>query len=165
MNNELVAHGISNIVSGLFGGLQNYLCYSNSLLYYKCNGQGKISGVILTILEGISFYYGPSMVFYVPRCMAGCVLCQVGIDLTKEGVWDSRSGLDTYEYISALLITIVMTFYGLTAGLVLGVILAAITFTIQISQHVPPIRNAMRATTLRSSKWRSNYSNDILNKY
>ena len=165
MNKELVAHGISNIVSGLCGGLQNYLCYCNSLLYYKCNGQGTMSGIMLTILEGVCFYYGPTMVYYVPRCMAGCLLCHVGIDLTKEGVWDSRKGLDTYEYISALLIAIVMTFYGLTAGLVLGVILAAITFTIQIGQHVPPIRNAMRGTTLRSSKWRSKESNDILNKY
>ena len=30
MNKELKAHGISNILSGIGGGLQNYLCYSNS---------------------------------------------------------------------------------------------------------------------------------------
>lgn len=30
MNKELRAHGISNVVVGMFGGLQNYLCYSNS---------------------------------------------------------------------------------------------------------------------------------------
>jgi SulP family sulfate permease len=29
MNKELKAHGISNIVSGFTGGVQNYLCYSS----------------------------------------------------------------------------------------------------------------------------------------
>ena len=30
MNKELIAHGYANVISGLFGGLQNYLCYCNS---------------------------------------------------------------------------------------------------------------------------------------
>jgi sulfate permease, SulP family len=30
MNRELRAHGVSNIIVGALGGLQNYLCYSNS---------------------------------------------------------------------------------------------------------------------------------------
>ena len=30
MNTELLAHGISNVLAGCLGGLQNYLCYSNS---------------------------------------------------------------------------------------------------------------------------------------
>ena len=30
MNTELKAHGISNVVAGMLGGCQNYVCYSNS---------------------------------------------------------------------------------------------------------------------------------------
>ena len=30
INNELVTHGYSNFIAGIFGGLQNYLCYCNS---------------------------------------------------------------------------------------------------------------------------------------
>jgi len=30
MNTELLAHGVSNMFAGIFGGLQNYLCYCNS---------------------------------------------------------------------------------------------------------------------------------------
>jgi hypothetical protein len=73
--------------------------------------------------------------------MAGCLLIHVGVrlththhdglvyvdpiltlqvDLTKEGLIDSRGGLDSLEYASVIVIALVMTFYGLTAGLVLG---------------------------------------------
>ena len=32
---ELIAHGISNIASGMLGSVPNYLCYVNSVLFYK----------------------------------------------------------------------------------------------------------------------------------
>lgn len=37
-NDELVTHGISNLLSALTGGLQNYLCYANSALFFQCGG-------------------------------------------------------------------------------------------------------------------------------
>ena len=55
------------IYTGMFGGLQNYLCYSNSLLYYKCQGRGKVSGYFLAALTVVFFYYGPTIVYYIPR--------------------------------------------------------------------------------------------------
>jgi len=33
-----MAHGWANLISGAVGGVQNYLCYSNSALFYKCGG-------------------------------------------------------------------------------------------------------------------------------
>lgn len=59
--------------------------------------------------------------------MAGTLLMHVGIDLTKEAIWDTRNGLDTFEYISVIIITLVMTVFGMTAGLATG-----ITFSQQI---------------------------------
>lgn len=165
MNNELKAHGWSNLVSGFCGGLQNYLCYSNSLLYFKCNGRGRVSGYLLALLTCIFFYFGPTIVYYIPRCMAGCLLIHVGVDLTKEGIWDSRKGLDNFEYASVIIIALVMTSYGLTAGLALGVVCAAVAFTLQITNHVDPVRGITPATTLRSSQKRSKAATALLDKF
>jgi MFS superfamily sulfate permease-like transporter len=33
MNQELVAHGYSNMLAGCCGGLQNYMAYTQSVLY------------------------------------------------------------------------------------------------------------------------------------
>lgn len=43
-----------------------------------------------------------------------------------------------------------------------GVMCAAFTFMLQISEFVPPIRGMMRATTFKSSKWRTRTNETIL---
>jgi MFS superfamily sulfate permease-like transporter len=55
-------------------------------------------------------------------------------------LYDSWGAFDIIEYSSIVAITVAMTFYGMTAGLGLGVICAALTFTLQTSRHVYPIR-------------------------
>ena len=165
MNKELKAHGISNILSGCTGGLQNYVCYCNSVTYYKCKGGGILSGLLLASISSIFYFIGPSAVAYVPRCMAGCLLMHIGSDLIKEALWDSIGVFDKYECGSVLAITIVMTAYGMTAGLALGVFCAALTYTLQSSQFVPPIRAVRTAKTVRSSMWRSKQMSAILQEH
>lgn len=165
MNKELIAHGYSNLLVGVLGGLQNYLCYSNSLLYYKCQGGGIVSGYLLAAITAVFFCVGPSVVYYIPRVMPGCLLIHIGIDLTKEGVWDSYQTFDAFEYGSIIAITVVMTVYGMTAGLALGVFCAALTFTLQTSRHVPPIRGQMCGATLRSSQWRNAQEGALIERY
>ncbi len=53
MNKELIAHGYSNIVSGLFGGLQNYMAYTQSVLYARSGGKGKSSGIAVAIVTSL----------------------------------------------------------------------------------------------------------------
>ena len=45
-------------------------------------------------------------VYYVPRCMGGCLLMHIGIDLTKESLWDSYHSFDVFEYLSGKSITV-----------------------------------------------------------
>ena len=67
MNDELKAHGYSNTIAGVFGGLQNYLCYSNSVLYFKTGGSGKIASLLVSLLTGLCFIFGPKAASYIPR--------------------------------------------------------------------------------------------------
>lgn len=164
MNKELIAHGYANLAAGVCGGLQNYLCYSNSLLYFKCNGGGKVSGYLMSAITAVFFVLGPDVVYHMPRVMPGCLLIHIGIDLTSEALWDSWNAFDSIEYSSIIAITLAMTGYGMTAGLGLGVVCAAMTFTLQISSHVSPIRGKMCGSTLRSSRWRTPNENKVLNR-
>lgn len=91
MNAELIAHGYANALSGVFGGLQTYMTYSNSVLYAKSGGKGKISSLAIVVLTMILFVIGPSIASYLPRCMAGTLLFHIGIDLVLEGVYDCKS--------------------------------------------------------------------------
>lgn len=72
-------------------GLQNYLCYSNSILYHQCGGEGQASSLAVAFLSSMLFFVGPHIASYIPRCMAGTLLLHIGIDLILEGVYDCKS--------------------------------------------------------------------------
>jgi len=154
MNVELMAHGYSNFISGMFGGgLQNYMTYSNSVIYSKSNGRGKCSSLAIVALTGLIFIYGPTVASFVPRCMAGTLLLHVGVDLFKEGLIESYHDYDRVEYAGILLIAITMTALGMDAALIAGFIAALSTYAVQSVTYQHPIKGAMSAATLRSSAW------------
>ncbi|EED93725.1 sulfate permease, partial [Thalassiosira pseudonana CCMP1335] len=153
MNIELMAHGWSNSIVGVFGGLQNYMAYTQSIIYYKSGGKGKTSSLAVAIVTTILFFIGPAIASYMPRCMAGTLLLHCGVDLFLEGVRDSYGHYDYLEYIGIWTITIVMTLSGMEAALLAGVISALLTYAIQSVTYPKPIRGSMTAATLRSSAW------------
>lgn len=153
MNAELIAHGYANGFSGLFCGLQNYMTYSNSVVYAKSGGEGKASSLIVAALTTVLFVVGPELATYIPRCMAGTLLFHIGIDLFLEGVYDSYGQFDKIEYLGIWVITFVMSAYGMTAALIAGIISALSTYAAQSIVHHSPIRGWMTADTLRSSCW------------
>eukprot|EP00536_Pseudo-nitzschia_multiseries_P007383 jgi/Psemu1/296543/fgenesh1_pm.174_\ len=153
MNAELTAHGLSNALSGLVGGLQNYMTYSNSVLYAKTGGKGRTSSLAIVAVTMVLFVFGPSLTDYLPRCMAGTLLLHIGIDLTLEGVYDSIGQYDGFEYAGIWLITIVMTVWGMTAAMVAGILTALFAYAAQSINYHHPIRQVLTATSLRSSVW------------
>lgn len=163
MNQELIAHGYSNALSGIFGGLQTYMAYSNSVLYASSGGRGRVSsfGVVFVLI--LLFLVGPSIASYLPRCMAGTLLLHVGLDLFLEGVYDSYGDYDNVEYAGIWIITLVMTMWGMTASLIAGLISALTTYAVQSINYQNPIRQVLTASTLRSSAWtRCKASRNIL---
>ncbi|TYZ61927.1 hypothetical protein PybrP1_001369 [[Pythium] brassicae (nom. inval.)] len=166
INDELVAHGLSNTLAGLCGSVQNYLCYSTSALYYKCGGGGRASGVAVGLLMLYFFFVGPNAVAYVPRCMAGCLMIHIGLDLLKEALVDTYDELDALELGTVWVIAACMTFWGMNQGLAVGALLACATFVWQ-SARTPtsaPVRGSMSAATLRSSAWRTTEELDVLDR-
>jgi sulfate permease, SulP family len=165
MNNELIAHGYSNFISGICGcGLQNYLAYTQSVVYHRSGGFGKPSGFAVAIVTAGLFVVGPAIASFIPRAMAGSLLLHVGIDLFLEGVYDSYRKFDNLEYSGIWLIVVVMTFYGMEAAMVAGVIAAVSTYAMQSITYLNPIRGSMSAVTLRSSHRNRNYkATNVLN--
>ena len=163
MNRELMVHGYSNALSGIFGGLQNVMTYSFSVLFMKSGGKGVASSLSVALLTGVLFVYGPAVAMLFPRCMAGTLLLHIGLDLFLEGVWDSIEKFDRFEYCGIWLITLAMTLHGMTAALLAGLIVALSTFALQSITLLDPIFRVMSASTLRSSAWnRSAEAADLL---
>lgn len=141
------------MITGLMGGLQNYMAYSNSVAYARAGGRGRASSLCLVFCTMILFVIGPAICVYIPRCMAGVILLHLGIDLIREALVDAFNDFDSLEYIGIWFVTVVIAIFGMEKGLLAGLLTALSVYIVQ-SVHVQhPINDHSSAALLRSSKW------------
>lgn len=128
-NAELVAQGIGNILSPLFGGIPATGAIARTAANIKNGGRTPISalvhaGVLLAILLCLGQF-----IIYVPMCALGAVL--VLVSYTMSG-WRSFYGLlrtSPKSDIIVLLLTFLLTvFVDLSVAIEVGVVLSAFLF-------------------------------------
>jgi sulfate permease, SulP family len=103
LDRELIAHGVSNALSGFAGSIQNYLVYSNSVLFLKAGGGSRLAGIILAFLTMGVLFIGPIVIGYIPVMMVGTLIFLLGFELFLEAVWDTKKKLKALEYLTVSL--------------------------------------------------------------
>ncbi|KAM0793249.1 hypothetical protein ACM66B_000711 [Microbotryomycetes sp. NB124-2] len=149
-NRELVAHGISNVAAGLTGTVPNYLCYVNSVLFYRVGGTTRVSGFLLAAANFGVLVAGPGIISYLPVCVVGALIYILAIDLVKEAVWDTYGRVARFEYITIWAIVLVMTAWDFVVGIGVGIILACVSFVV-ISSQRRAVRSIMSGSVARST--------------
>ncbi|EEQ84954.2 sulfate transporter [Blastomyces dermatitidis ER-3] len=134
VDRELVAHGISNAVSGFFGSIQNYLVYTNSLLFIGSGGNSRLAGVMLAVATFGIMLVGPGIIGYIPIVVVGALIYMLGIELMEEALVGTWGKLHTLEYITVIIIVVTMGAWDFVIGIVIGIILACVNFVLQTSQ-------------------------------
>ncbi|KAL8286302.1 hypothetical protein RQP46_004790 [Phenoliferia psychrophenolica] len=147
---ELVAHGVSNVLAGLLGTVPNYLCYVNSVLFYKVGGTTRVSGFLLALASFGVLIAGPGVIGYLPVCVVGALIFILGLDLVKEAVWDTYGRVNRFEYLTIWCIIIVMTVWDFVMGIGVGIILACVSFVVSSSQR-RAVRSILNGSVARST--------------
>ncbi|KAK5069587.1 hypothetical protein LTR64_008268 [Lithohypha guttulata] len=140
VDRELIAHGVSNTLSGLCGSVQNYLVYTNSLLFIDCGGNDRLAGILLAAGTFGILLAGPVIIGYIPIMVVGALIFLLGIELLEEAVVDTFGKVHKLEYATIWIIVITMGIWDFVAGILVGIVLAALNFVVQTSQ-----RTAIRA--------------------
>ncbi|KAI2670566.1 hypothetical protein LCP963914a_9824 [Penicillium roqueforti] len=65
VDRELVAHGVTNALSGCVGSIQNYLVYTNSLLFIASGGSSCLAGLMLAAATAGIMVIGPVIIGYI----------------------------------------------------------------------------------------------------
>ncbi|KOS14553.1 vacuole protein [Malassezia pachydermatis] len=158
---ELIAHGISNISAGFLGSVPNYLCYVNSVLFYRVGGGSRLSGLMLAGATSIVWIMGPSMIGYLPIMVVGALIFVLGLDLVREAIWDTLGRVNHIEYITILIIVVVMTLSDFVIGSLVGIILACLFFVMQTSRR-NPVRTVLTGQSARSTVRRQMHQRKFL---
>ncbi|KIV88527.1 hypothetical protein PV10_08203 [Exophiala mesophila] len=141
VDRELVAHGLSNCVSGLFGSVQNYLVYTNSLLFMDSGGNDRLAGLMLAAATFGILLAGPVIIGFIPIMVVGALIFLLGIELLEEALVGTWGKVHKLEYTTIVIIVVTMGVWDFVVGILVGILLAALSFVVQTSR-----RTAIRAT-------------------
>ncbi|EED24300.1 sulfate transporter family protein [Talaromyces stipitatus ATCC 10500] len=141
VDRELIAHGITNTVSGLAGSIQNYLVYTNSLLFINSGGDSRLAGIMLAAATTGIMVVGPVIIGYIPILVVGALIFMLGIELMEEALVDTWGKLHRLEYLTVVIIVVTMGVWDFVIGIFVGIILACVNFVVQTSR-----KSAIRAT-------------------
>lgn len=157
INRELIAHGVSNILSGLMLCPPNYLVYSNSLLYIRSGGAPekhifltKIASAVLSLTTFGILIAGGQAVSYVPVVVVGSLIFLIGIELVKEGLVDTWRVVHGLEYFTIVMIVLTMVSIGFSEGILVGVV-AACVFFVYIYSRKNIVRSTYSGAEIRST--------------
>lgn len=131
---ELQVAGVTNIVSGIFGGYPGVHVASDTAFTYKLGGRSRLMGfvyagaVLLTIIAGTGF------IGKVPTFILGGLLIYVGLDFLVDWLWKSRTELPLSDYLIILVILAVIASVDILPGVAFGFAVAVILFVINYSR-------------------------------
>ncbi|KAI9722319.1 MAG: hypothetical protein M1812_001791 [Candelaria pacifica] len=140
VNRELIAHGISNSLSGFAGSIQNYLVYTNSVLFYRSGGDSRLAGILLAIGTSGILVAGPIIIGYIPVMVVGALIFMLGFELMQDALFKTWGKVHRLEYLTILIIVVTMGAWDFVIGILIGIILACVNFVVQTSQ-----KSAIRA--------------------
>ncbi|KAL2853752.1 sulfate transporter family-domain-containing protein [Aspergillus pseudoustus] len=141
VDRELIAHGVTNALSGFAGSIQNYLVYTNSLLFIDSGGNSRLAGVMLAGATAGIMLVGPVIVGFIPVMVVGALIFLLGIELMEEALVDTWGKLHRHEYLTVVIIVATMGVWDFVTGILVGIILACLSFVVQTSR-----KSAIRAT-------------------
>ncbi|KAJ2262397.1 hypothetical protein GGI01_001561 [Coemansia sp. RSA 376] len=149
-NRELVAHGISNILSGCLGSFQNYLVYSNSLLFIRSGGNSNLAGMMLCAATLGIFFSGPAIIGFIPTMVVGALIFHLGLELMREALVDTIGVVNSIEYATILSIVLAMAVLGFNEGIFLGILMACFFFILLYSRR-SAVRKTYTGSAVRST--------------
>lgn len=134
INRELIMHGISNTLSGCVGSIQNYLVFVNSVLVINTGGDSRLAGYMLAAATFGLWVAGPVVIGYVPVMVVGTLIYMLGIELAMEALVSTYGRLHRLEYLTILIIAVVMGIYDFVVGIAVGIGLACLVYVVQTSR-------------------------------
>jgi SulP family sulfate permease len=133
-NQELMAQGIANIASPLFGGIAATGAIARTATNVKCGARTPIAGMIHAVTLLIIILAAAPLAKFIPLATLSAVLVNVALNM---GEWHNFSRLpkwprsDAAVFLTALGLTVIV---DLTVAVEVGMVMAAVLFIKRVSE-------------------------------
>ena len=79
---------------------QNYLVYTNTVLFIRSGGDSRVAGVLLALATFGILVTGPAIIGYIPILVVGALIFFLGIDLMSEALIETWGKVNRIEYLT-----------------------------------------------------------------
>ncbi len=121
-NRELIAQGIGNMVSGLFGGLPLTSVIVRSSVNVNAGAMTKLSAIIHGIMILISILLVPGLINKIPLSALAAILIVTGFKLAKPALFIKEYKKGWNQFLPFMATIIAILFTDLLVGIVIGLL-------------------------------------------
>ena len=164
LERELSVTGLANMLSGAFGGYTGCISISRSVLAFNSGGTGRLSGLTVAAISALMLAMAPMLLGYMPKFVLGGLLIYLGADQLHKWIIQSRRRLSLTEYLSLLVIIVIIVQWGFIAGILIGVVIGCATFALSASR-IDSIKYSFDGSEFRSSLDRSRDDQAVLSAH
>ena len=135
-NQECLAQGFANIVTGFFGGMGGCAMIGQSMINITSGGRGRLSGITAAVFLLIFILFASPLIEKIPLAALTGVMFMVVIGTFE---WSSFRILKRVPKVDAFVIILVSTvtvFTDLAVAVIVGVIVSALAFAWKHSKHM-----------------------------
>lgn len=130
LNREMRVAGLANIASGLLGGMVGYQSFNRSLLNVRAGATSRMAGIFAALACLIVLTVSPDLVALFPVPVLVGLQLFMGLRLLIQWLVTAYGKLSWHEYLLVPIILGVVVFYGVVAGVVVGVTAACVIFAL-----------------------------------
>lgn len=134
LNQELKAVGLANLAAGIGGGMAGNQALPSTLLVHKMGAKHRLSGVFKLIPCSAVLLLGSGFLAFFPKPILGSLLLYLGIDLLVQWLYKSFPKLPLTDYLTIVLIMVVINAVGFLEGVVVGLIMSVVLFLVNYSR-------------------------------
>lgn len=161
LERELNVTGAANILTGVLGGYTGCSSISRSVLNFSSGGRGRLSGLTAAALSLLMLAIAPELLGFIPKFVLGGLLLYLGADQLHKWIIESRKRLSKLEYLSLVVIIVIIVAWGFVPGILIGVIIGCATFAFSAAR-VESIKYSFDGSEYRSSLDRSRDDQEVL---
>jgi len=134
LNRELKAQGITNVISGMVGGLPVTSVIVRTSANIASGAQTKLSAILHGALIALALIFVPAWQKQIPLAALAAILLLIGWKLSSPGLWKEQWNRGLDQFIPFAVTIVVILFTNLLLGIFIGM-LTALYFVLKTNFH------------------------------
>ena len=128
-NQESVAQGLANVLSGMFSGMGGCAMIGQSLINVSNGARARLSGIVAAVMLLVFIMFGSSLIEMVPMAALTGLMIMVSIGTFEWASLKTFRRMPNSDIFVMIMVTLVTVFlHNLALAVIIGVIIAALVF-------------------------------------